>query len=173
MATFVIISIVLHLLTFILYTFIGGKFILHNFVVIMSCFTSICNYFTAVLFTLVCVVHPVVMFCSLVLILLPFVVFCRSLDVVLNLCVYFACLCGIFSSFCSYFGCFIVCLCYCFPSFCSCFVPATTHFASFFGFLEDVLNYILVFLPLCSCFASLHSTLAFLCALFTSVCINF
>lgn len=89
MATFVIISIVLHLLTFILYTFIGGKFILHNFVVIMSCFTSICNYFTAVLFTLVCVVHPVVMFCSLVLILLPFVVFCRSLDVVLNLCVYF------------------------------------------------------------------------------------
>lgn len=78
MATFVIISIVLHLLTFILYTFIGGKFILHNFVVIMSCFTSICNYFTAVLFTLVCVVHPVVMFCSLVLILLPFVVFCIS-----------------------------------------------------------------------------------------------
>lgn len=49
-------------------------------------------------------------------------------------------------------------------------MPATTHFASFFGFLEDVLNYILVFLPLCSCFASLH---AFLCALFTSVCINF
>lgn len=96
MAMFVIISIVLHLLTFILYTFIGGKFILHNFVVIMSCFTSICNYFTAVLFTLVCVVHPVVMFCSLVLILLPFVVFCRSLDVVLNLCVYFACLCGNF-----------------------------------------------------------------------------